>query len=241
MFRACLIALCLGAWACSTALAAEPTTKPVRLFILSGQSNMAALKEDRSFVPKVKEAFPNDEVIVVKHAISGQPIRKWYKGWKATDEKEPALGAGGGNGKIYDTLMEQVKKAIQDKPAPLSISFVWMQGEADTKYMSHAELYLESLNGLLEQLQTDLGRKDIDFVLGRISDFKDTKTDRVGWDRVRELQVKFAEANPQRAWIDTDDLNGDNNALHYLGKGYDTLGTRFAEKAIELIARRAGK
>jgi len=43
--------------------------------------------------------------------------------------------------------------------------------------------------------------------------------------------------------IDTDDLNDKKdgekvvNDLHYIKEGYDILGTRFADKAIELIKK----
>jgi hypothetical protein len=60
---------------------AEAADKKVRLFILSGQSNMAGLDPQVSFTPAVTEAFAADEVIVVKSAQGGQPIRRWYKKW----------------------------------------------------------------------------------------------------------------------------------------------------------------
>ena len=57
------------------------------LFILSGQSNMARLDPSDSFTPTVIKEFGSDNVIVVKDAKGGQPIRRWYKNWK------PAKGA----------------------------------------------------------------------------------------------------------------------------------------------------
>ena len=61
---------------------APAAEKKVRLFILSGQSNMAGLNPDLSFTPAIKKEFPDDKVIVVKHAIGGRPIRLWYKDWE---------------------------------------------------------------------------------------------------------------------------------------------------------------
>jgi hypothetical protein len=51
-----------------TSVAATAADKKVRLFILSGQSNMAGLDPKVSFTPAVEKAFADDEVIVVKHA-----------------------------------------------------------------------------------------------------------------------------------------------------------------------------
>ena len=53
------------------------------LFILSGQSNMAGLKPEESFIPTVEKEFGKDKVIVVKDAHGGQPIRRWHKQWKS--------------------------------------------------------------------------------------------------------------------------------------------------------------
>jgi hypothetical protein len=55
------------------------------------------------------------------------------------------------------------------------------------------------------------------------------------WDMVREAQVKVAEDDPRVAWIDTDDLNGKKDGLHYDKAGYAELGKRFAEAALKLI------
>jgi hypothetical protein len=48
--------------------------------------------------------------------------------------------------------------------------------------------------------------------------------------------VAVATANPHMAWVDTDDLNGAKNDLHYDKPGYEELGRRFAKAAIELLA-----
>ena len=48
------------------------------LFILSGQSNMAGLNPNESFTPTVQKAFGKENVIVVKDALGGRPIRCWY-------------------------------------------------------------------------------------------------------------------------------------------------------------------
>ena len=39
---------------------------------------MAGLKPEISFTPTVEKAFGKDNVIVVKSARSGAPIRGWY-------------------------------------------------------------------------------------------------------------------------------------------------------------------
>lgn len=209
-------------------VAAEPPG--VRLFILSGQSNMARLNPDTSFTPAVRAAFPKDEIIVVKSAQGGQPIRRWYRAWK------PPAGASvkkaGTNGDLYDVLLSQVRKSTAGKKVD-SVSFVWMQGERDAKEGLSA-VYGESLRGLIEQLRSDLNHKDITVVIGRLSDH-DLKNPH--WQAMRTAQVAFADKEPLTAWVDTDDLNGESNAVHYTKEGYAELGRRFAARSVELLKK----
>jgi hypothetical protein len=37
--------------------------------------------------------------------------------------------------------------------------------------------------------------------------------------------------------VDTDDLNGPKNDLHYTKEGYEELGRRFATKAADLVSK----
>jgi hypothetical protein len=230
--RALTLALIGLVLSVSSAPAAE---KKVRLFVLSGQSNMAGLDPQVSFTPAVEKEFAGDEVIVVKHAVSGQPIRRWYKKWQLPAGAAPGNGPAGRNGDLYDQLLEKVKEALGEKK-PASVAFVWMQGERDAKAGWQAAYY-EALRGTVEQLRGDLGQKDIAVVVGRLSDH--LKGD-AAWDSVRAAQEKIAEGEPWGAWVDTDDLNdaGDRNGLHYHKAGYAELGRRFAARASELVRKR---
>ena len=208
----------------------------VHLFMLSGQSNMAGLNPDESFTPAVQEAFGKDNVIVIKDAVGGQPIRRWYKKWKPAEGNAPAK-----NGDLYDRLLTKVNAAIKGKEIA-SVTFLWMQGERDAKE-KHGKVYAASLTGLFDQLSADLKRDDINVVIGRLSDFDMENKKYAHWTMVRKVQVEVAEAHPRGAWVDTDDLNDGlnrkgkpiKNDLHYSADGYKTFGKRLAEKAIPLI------
>jgi hypothetical protein len=207
----------------------------VRLFILSGQSNMAGLNPDISFTPTLRKTFPNDDVIVVKSAQGGQPIRRWYRGWKAPTGVDVKKAKGEtGNGDLYDVLMSKVKGAGKGKTID-TITFVWMQGEADAQ-RGLAGIYEASLRGLIKQLRDDLKRPDVTVVIGRLSDFKNGQA---GWDAVRAAQEKVVKEDPLAVLVDTDDLNGPSNALHYDKKGYEELGRRFAVRAVALLSGKA--
>jgi len=219
----------LAALVSASSVNAEGAKK--HLFILSGQSNMAGLKPEISFTPTVEAAFGKDNVIVLKDARSGQPIRRWYKKWK------PAKGDAPANvGDLYTQLIDKVKAAIKGQSIQ-SVTFVWMQGERDAKE-KHGEVYAASFKGLIDQLSEDLNCKDINFVIGRISDFDMNGKRYPHWTMVRKAQVEVAETAERGAWVDTDDLNGPKNGLHYNAVGYKILGTRFAEKSIALINKK---
>lgn len=218
----CFVVACLGG---PFGQGAPP--RRVHLFILSGQSNMATLNPEVSFTPTIAKAFPGDEIIVVKDAHSGQPIGRWYTGGEGLSGQALRRGAS-----LYSLVMEKVKAAVEGKKID-TVTFVWMQGEADAK-QGHAAVYAARLKGLIEQLRTDLGRPDMNCVIGRLSDHG--LTHKIpGWQEVRQAQEEVANADPHSAWVDTDELNGPNDALHYMGKGRLILGERFALKAIDLI------
>ena len=231
--RTFLSALALSALAW-TAAAADGK----HLFILSGQSNMQGHRPDEAFTPAVSKALGKDNVIVIQDAMGGQPIQRWWKEWKSPDGEKPAK-----TGDLYDRLMSKVKPAIKGQTLK-TVTFIWMQGERDAK-MKWGPVYEASLRGLHQQLSQDLGREDVAFVIGRLSDFDLQKKRYPHWTMVREIQVKVADSNPRFAWVNTDDLNDGKNRrgkaikddLHYSGEGYKILGQRFAEKALAIIKK----
>lgn len=208
------------------------------LFILSGQSNMVGLRPEESFTPVVEEALGRENVIVVKYAKGGQPIRRWYKDWKPLEGDEPMAQPD-----LYDSLMNRVYAAIEDEKIA-TVSFIWMQGERDATELL-GEVYEKSLRGLYQQLSGDMERNDINFIIGRLSDFDMKNERKPHWVMIRDIQMKVAESDERFAWINTDDLNDGfnrqgkeiHNDLHMSAEGYITMGQRFADKAIQLIGK----
>lgn len=198
------------------------------LFILSGQSNMEGMNPETSFIPLVEAEYGKENVTIVKDAHNGQPIRRWYKKWKSQKDDESKV-----TGDLYDRLMTKVHAEIIGIEID-TVTFVWMQGERDAKER-YGEVYGDSLKGLLSQLSEDLERSDIHFVIGRLSAFDMENVRYRHWTLVRNAQIETANVLPRAAWIDTDDLIGEDAGLHYTKDGYTILGERFALKSIELI------
>ena len=199
------------------------------LFILSGQSNMLRLDPEISFTPSVKKEF--DKVTIVKEARGGAPIRRWYREWNLNQNVKI--------GDLYKKMLKKIKSRCEIDKFD-TITFIWMQGERDAKE-KHGNVYAESLKGVVKQLQKDLGRKNINVVIGRISDFDLNNKRYKHWTLIRKKQVEVAESNPLWKWVNTDDLNGSKDKLHYTDEGYKKLGKRFAEAAIDLIKNHSKK
>lgn len=204
------------------------------LFILSGQSNMAGLKPESSFLPELKKLLPNDNIHHVKFAKGGQPIRKWVKNFDEIAKKNK-LPARNDPGAFYDQTLQAARKAMA-KAKPKAITFLWMQGERDAKEGLSAA-YEESMNTLIANLRKDLGAPEMNFVIGRLSDFSTSDH----WEAVRAAQVKVATDDARGSWVDTDDTNNKEkngkkvNDLHYTKAGYDLFGQRLARQAVRLI------
>jgi hypothetical protein len=221
---ACSIA---SAFAFSTLPAAD--SKPVHLFILSGQSNMAGMKPENGFVQEANKLFGEGQVKYIKVARGGQPIRLWLSEWDEiakTSGLEPK-----GAGEIYYQQILKALKAIQDEHDKFaSVTFCWMQGERDAKELLGAA-YEASIKKLIANLRRDLQAPEMNVVLARLSDYAPKgKND---WDKVKSILQKVAEDDPHGAWVDTDDLNDKKgkNDLHYTKEGYQLLGERYARQA----------
>lgn len=214
----------------------QPAQSGKHLFILSGQSNMAGLNPAESFTPMVEKEFGSQNVIVVKDAVGGQPIRRWYKNWQAPPGRSQTAQPD-----LYDSLMNKIYPAIKNVKLE-SVTFIWMQGERDAREQL-GDVYKKSLTGLYNQLSNDLKRHDVNFIIGRLSDFDMGNNKYPHWTLIRDIQVKVAESNPRFEWINTDDLNDGinrkgkkiSNDLHMSANGYVIMGERFAKKAIDII------
>lgn len=219
---------------CATTFA-EAADKPVHVFILSGQSNMAGMKPELGFVPEAAKLFPNAEVPYIKVSRGGQPIRLWISEWNDLAKKHNLTTMSQGT-KYYQPILDQYEALLKMHPNPASVTFCWMQGERDAKEKLSAA-YEEALATLIANLRRDLKQPEMNFVIGRLSDFS-TSPD---WEAVRKAQVTLAEKDKRGAWVDCDDLNDKEkngqkrDDLHYTKEGYELLGRRYVRQAKALI------
>ena len=181
------------------------------LFLFSGQSNMGNLDPSTSFKPIIRAAFPDDEVYFVKWAKGGNSIRNWI------DEDE--------NGDLkthrhFITLNKLAKEELTnnnvDKKDLTTVTFLWMQGEADhdttkVKSLNSIAKYKIYLESLIEALEKEYAPISFNVVIGRLNDARlkpGTEEWRVkNWSAIRNIQEKVATNHKSGAWINTDDMN----------------------------------
>ena len=222
---------------CIIGCASTPKTGK-HLFILSGQSNMTGTVKD-AFAERVDERFGEKNAVVVMRMKSGRGIRFWVADYRQPNQRGLTGKKMNSNGMEYKPLIEAVMAAAKDESFD-TVGFIWMQGESDANNRL-SEAYEKSFEKLIEQIEKDLDRDDLYFVIGRINDYARSRPDNAHWHSVRQTQVKLGNTKGN-AWIDTDDLNGGgagqpDGDIHFPKEGAVTLGQRFADKAIQLIDR----
>jgi len=230
LFAACLL------FALVSCLA-HAADRPVHIFILSGQSNMAGMNPKLGFEPETKQLFPDADVVYFKVAQGGRPIRLWVEQWDEIAKKH-GLAPKNQSTQYYQPILDQYRKLLEKHPKPASVTFCWMQGERDAREKLSAA-YADALGQLIANLRKDLQQPEMNFVIGRLSDFG--KPDNTHWQNVCKAQVDVATKDKHGAWVDCDDLNDKEKAgvkrndLHYTKEGYELLGRRYARQAKALI------
>ncbi len=226
------------------------------LFILAGQSNMQGMNQRLTFEPRVFEQFGAENVLIVKEAIGGRPIRMWLHDWAPAPDwqvdpdipgtKPPTKEE---NGVMYRSMMQKIA-AETEGTKPKAIAFCWMQGERDARER-HSAVYESSLKQLFSQVKADFPGIPMVFVIGKLSDFgKDNKQKYYPeWEEICRAQERVAADTPNCTTFTTDDLNTGASPphwktkavsqrvddLHMSAQGYRILGSRFAEESIKLL------
>ena len=223
---------------------ASVVEKPVHLFILSGQSNMAGMDPETGFMTEAKKQFKDEKVVYIKVAKGGQPICRWLEEWQdiakknGLDERAIKRIHKGGKVEFYQPILDQYKEMLEKHHKFESVTFCWMQGERDANGGGQPA-YKDSLKLLISKLRRDLERPDMNIVIGRLSDAGQKKP---SWGAMRKIQMEIVDEDRSGAWVDVDDLNDRekdgkvSNAVHYnRPEGYIILGQRFARQGYALI------
>ncbi len=234
-----------------TAIAEE---KPLKVFVLAGQSNMFGAGANIEDLPEELQKPQKDVLVFQKDAwIPLDPGKATDTGKHFGPEVtfgqimtkelgEPIgiikLSVGGTNLAVewnpdnqkllslYSKLVKIVKEAQKSRPIVIC-GMLWMQGERDSKFEDMAKDYQKNLPHLIESARKDFGVKDMPFACGRVNSNKDFV------DLVRKAQESCDL--PGYKMVDCDDLAKISDHLHYSSKGQMELGKKFAAAMLELM------
>jgi hypothetical protein len=244
----CLM-LSLPAFVCSS-LPAQEKEKPLKVFILAGQSNMLGkakvgelpdeLKAEQPKVlyslngkgwtplcpPKKDDATVGPEISFGKEMSSklNEPIgiiKQAIGGTNLAKDWDPNDPK-----YLYSNLLAKVVAAKQTRPVEI-VGMCWLQGENDAKHEEMANAYGDNLAKFILRARKDFDSPNMFFVAGRVNP---------AYPYVNAVRLAQEKCQvPGYAFVDCDKLPKLQDNLHYDTKGVVELGTKFADAMLDLM------
>jgi hypothetical protein len=173
------------------------------------------------FAHEISRHFPNDTIKLIKFAVGGTSLFAWDPIWNAAKANSTRNVSAG---PLFKKLITTVNIQFDANTDQLA-GILWMQGEADAKYLPAAKQYAGNLNRFVNALRSELKSPNALFVMGSVNPpldlFPSTAivqhAQKVSASRIRNLRL-----------VRTDDLDKRNDHLHYNTAGQLELGKRFA-------------
>ncbi|MDF7807973.1 sialate O-acetylesterase [Pontiellaceae bacterium B12219] len=248
--------LCAAVIGASSAMGAPQ--KPLALYLLIGQSNMAGRggveKQDQKEVPGVfalnasNEWEPAVDPIHFDKKQAGVGPGRTFGIEMA--EADPTVDIGlipcavGGTSirkwvpgaedsktktHPYDDMLVRLKIAMKSGEVK---GILWHQGEADGK-MGEQGTYAVALAELIERVRAECGSQDIPFVIGQLGQFEGRPWS-PGRAKVDEAQRQVAKTVPHCAFVSSEGLNDRGDLTHFNAVAARELGKRYAQQMIKL-------
>lgn len=172
-----------------------------------------------SFGPAIAAALPGKHVVLIKFAEGGTSLGKHW----SPNEK----------GKLYEKFIKFVKETqaiIKANGDTCEIrGMLWHQGESDAASMEPGK-YQEALTEFIGRVRSDLGVKNLPFVIGQVYD--NGKRTNIIAD-----QKATAKAVPGVGFVDAAVLKTFDNGTHLDAESQIELGKGFARELIPLLRK----
>lgn len=185
---------------------------------------------EMAFGHAMAEAWPDEEIGLVKFAAGGTSLMAWHPEWTRA---RAAVTENAEAGPLYQTLVSTVDSALAERPGRV-VAVLWMQGERDSRYEQAARQYRGNMERFIQHLRRDLGESDLPFIWGQVSPPEEGYPYR---DLVRAAQLMVHLEVAHTAVVPTDDLPKYADGLHLDAQGLSELGRRFALAYLTLVAR----
>ena len=171
-----------------------------------------------NFGRKLHELYPNDEIYIVKEAISNSNLAI---DWNPN-----------GSDSIYNRFKERanaaIAKLVAEGKTPQIVGMVWMQGSGDVILGdTYAQAYKDNLKGFIAKVRQDFNAPNAKFVIGRNVNY--TYGTQANLDLIRAAHVEVPQEVANCSWVNTDDLQWGCTA-HFGTEGQLELGERFANE-----------
>ena len=151
--------------------------------------------------------MPGKQLGLVVNAMGGTSISEWMPGTN-----------------LYNEAVKRAKLAM--KYGKL-IGIVWHQGSAD---LSKTYIYPDKIKQLIESLRSDLGKPDLPFVAGQLSE------DKPGRKEFNQMISKLSDLVKGTAVV-TSEGTTTIDGTHFDSKSTRIMGERYAEKMIRLLQK----
>ena len=187
----------------------------------TGLFDRARFGPEVSLVPRLAQAWPDRELIFVKHAVGGTSLLAWAPEW---DAARAELTRNAEVGPLYTQLIAILDRHELRGDAEIGAVF-WMQGESDARYPEVAAEYFDNLTTLIAAFRDDLQKTELLFVMGRANPSPERYTE---LPVVQRAQQRTADDLAAVRLIDTEGLSKRDDGVHYDTAGLLELGRRFA-------------
>lgn len=233
--------------------AALAPRRPMDVFVLVGQSNMAGRgvpeAQDRKPLPRVymltkamEWSAAVDPMHFDKPEIAGVGLGRSFAHALAKLDPKAEIGlvpcAMGGSaldewkpdGKLYTNAVSRARKAIE---AGRLRGILWHQGEADSNNEAKAQSYTERWKANLGSFRKEIGAEDTPIVVGQLGEFlSDTK---YPYKRmVNEQQALLPLSVPRVAWVSSAGLKHKGDDVHFDTPSLREFGRRYAMAYLSL-------
>lgn len=230
----------------TTTVFAEPAPKPMKLFLLIGQSNMAGrgkveaqdqVENPRIFMlTKELQWVPaKDPVHFDKPGMAGVGLCSQFARDVLKADPNASIGlipcAAGGTsleqwktgGRLNSTAVARAKEAM--KHGKLA-GILWHQGESDSGNPQLIATYADRLAVMIAQLRTDLQAEKVPVVLGEL--IREFKTN----DSINVELAVAAKKIPLCVLVSSEGLG--KKQLHFDAADLRTFGSRYAVEYLKL-------
>ncbi len=226
--------------------------KPIHIYLLIGQSNMAGRAQiEEEHAGTIEGCFllgpqgewepainPLNRHSTIRKGIDMQRLNPGYGFAKAMRKANPEIPIGlVVNAKGGSTIEEwekgthfygeALKRVREAQKTGILEGILWHQGESN---IGEPETYLEKLKGLIADLRKDLGQENLRFVAGQV--FYHPKTKPLNKAINKEI-ARLPEVVPNTGCVISEGLTTFDNT-HFDAPSTIVLGERYAEGMMKL-------